>query len=106
MCSYDDAHTNKALLGGLVACRFLGSASSAAKDFAVDFDTYGPDRGGDGAFSVALVIDPLDLAPRFLKLLVEQREVARGGRARRMGVVMWVAMRRGRRRARICLGPV
>jgi hypothetical protein len=98
--SYDDAHPNEALLGSFVPRCFLGTAPPATKDLAIDFDADGPDRGGDRPLGDTIVVHPLDLAPRFLKLLVEQCQMARrGGRSRCMRVVM-VAVRRGRPWAR------
>ena len=103
--SNNDAHPNEALLGSFVPRCFLGTAPPAAKDLAIDFNADGPDRGGDRPLGDAIVIHPLDLAPRFLKLLVEQCEMARGGgRARCMRVVM-VAVRRGRLWTRTFLRP-
>ena len=87
--SYDDTHPNEALLGSFVPCCFLGAAFSATINLTIDFDADGPDRGSGRALGLAVVIHPLDLTPRFLKLLVEQCQMTgRGGRARRVWMVM------------------
>lgn len=87
--SYDNTQPNEALLGSFVPRCFLGAAFSLAKDLAIDFGADAPDRGGDRSLGHAIVIHPLDLAPRFLKLLVEQGQVARcRGRARRVRVMV------------------
>lgn len=86
--SHDDTHLNETLLGSLVPRCLLGTAFSVTKDLAIDFDADPPDRGGSCPLCLAIVIHPLDLAPRFLKLLVEQCQMARRReRARRMWVM-------------------
>lgn len=89
VCLDDDTHPNKTLLGSFVPRCFLGPAFPPAKDLAIDFDANGPDGCGDRPLGHAIVVHPLDLAPRFLELLIKQRQMARRrGRSGRMRVVM------------------
>jgi len=69
--SHDNTYTHETFLGGFVARGLFGVTFATPKDLAVDLDADGPDGGGDCPLGDAVVVHPLDLAPKFLELLVE-----------------------------------